>query len=132
MATRVLITDGEQRAALALVRSLGRAGYEVVVAANGPNSIAGASRHATATAQTPDALREPAAFVAALRHVVRQYEVDVLVPTSEAALLAVLAARDSFGETIIPFADIATFRRVCDKREVLRVAADIGIAVPHQ
>ena len=45
----VLVTDGEQRAALAIVRSLGRAGHDVYVCSSRHRSLAGASRYARAT-----------------------------------------------------------------------------------
>src|SRR5690606_18283425 len=58
----VLITDGEQRAALAIVRSLGRAGYRPFVCSTRGGTLAGASRYSASEAAVPDPLREPAAF----------------------------------------------------------------------
>ena len=56
---------------------------------------------------------------------------DVLLPVTEAALLAVLPHRDQFS-CAIPFADADAFSRICDKREVLEAATKHGIAVPAQ
>ena len=55
----VLVTDGEQRASLAVVRSLGRAGYRVVVCSTHGRSLAGASRYALREYAVPDVLAEP-------------------------------------------------------------------------
>lgn len=63
---------------------------------------------------------------------VRAWDVDVLIPISEAALLSILPARERFGATRIPFADVDTFRRVSDKELVLRTAPRFGIRVPEQ
>jgi hypothetical protein len=41
----VFVTDGHQRSALALVRSLGRAGIPITVGASQPRSLAGSSRY---------------------------------------------------------------------------------------
>jgi predicted ATP-grasp superfamily ATP-dependent carboligase len=128
----VLVTDGEQRAALAAVRSLGRAGYRVSVCSSRGRSIAGASRYCRAEAKVADPLTNPLAFLADVTALARAWKVDVLVPVSEAALLTILPARESFGGTQIPFADADTFRRVSDKELVLRTAPRFGIGVPEQ
>ncbi len=128
----VLVTDGEQRAALAVVRSLGRAGYRVCACSSRGRSIAGASRHCRREAKVSDALTDPNSFVADVASLVRAWDVEVLIPISEAALLAILSAREHFGATQIPFADADTFRRVSDKELVLRTAPRLGIGVPEQ
>ena len=127
----MLITDGEQRAALASVRSLGKAGYRVQVCSVRADCIAGASRYCAATHRVTDPMREPEAFLADLERIVKETRVDVLVPVSEAALLVVLPNRGRF-PCVIPFADAAAFERICDKREVLAEAKRQGIAVPGQ
>ena len=62
----VIVTDGEQRAALAVVRSLGRAGYRCVVASSSRASIAGGSRFVARCVMVPDALVKPSEFADAL------------------------------------------------------------------
>jgi predicted ATP-grasp superfamily ATP-dependent carboligase len=56
---------------------------------------------------------------------------DVLIPISEASLLAVLPKRERFS-CAIPFADADAFDQVCDKQAVLQMARTHGIAVPGQ
>lgn len=128
----VLVTDGEERAALAIVRSLGRAGYDVRTCSSRAPSIAGASRHCRHEAKVADALVDPTAFIADVAALVRTWNVHVVLPVSEAALLAILLAREQLGTVQIPFADAATFRRVSDKELVLRTAPRFGIGVPAQ
>ncbi len=128
----VLVTDGEQRAALATVRSLGAAGYSVYVCAATRGSLAGASRFTRADAIVPDALRDAAAFTAAVEQLARRWNVDVLIPISEAALLALLPRRDALAPVIIPFPELHLFERVCDKSQVVEAARALGIAVPRQ
>ncbi|MEW5928714.1 MAG: ATP-grasp domain-containing protein [Gemmatimonadota bacterium] len=130
MAT-VLVTDGEQRAALAAVRSLGRAGHAVYACSPRRRSLAGASRWCRAHATVPDPLRDPAGYVAALRALVARHGVDVLLPISEPSLLAVLPERDSLG-ALVPFAGLAEFERICDKAAVMEAARAVGIGVPEQ
>lgn len=132
MSRRVLVTDGEERAALAIARSLGRAGYEVHISAARSRSLAGASRYARTRSRLPSPLAEPERYLDELVGLVESRGVEVLIPVTDASLLAVLEGRERFRGVEIPFAEIETFRTISDKREVLARAAGMGIAVPGQ
>jgi predicted ATP-grasp superfamily ATP-dependent carboligase len=129
---RILVTDGEQRSALALVRSLGRAGHTVFVCSASGRSLAGASRYSREEARVADPLRGAERFVDDVMELIDRWKIDVLIPVSEAALLALLPARARMGDVVLPFPDEATFRRICDKAELLSVAPRVGIAIPEQ
>lgn len=128
----VLVTDGEQRAALAVVRSLGRAGHAPFVCSVSGRSLAGASRHAREEAKVPDALREPEAFVEALDSLRNRWKIDTLLPIAEPALLSVLAAASRFDGVRIPFPDLVQFLHISDKALLLDTASQLRIAVPQQ
>lgn len=132
MSATVLVTDGDERATLALVRSLGRAGHRVLTCSPRGRSLAGASRHCRGEIPTPDPLADPRGYVERVAGVVEREGVEVLIPTTEAAMLALLAERHRFPGTRIPFPELDTFRAVCDKRRVLEAAAALGLAVPEQ
>jgi len=129
---RVLVTDGDQRAALAVVRSLGRAGYQVAVAAPRTPSLAGASRWAASERQVPDPLRDPAGFVDAVAAMAYAESAQLLLPMTDASLLALLGARERFPGISLPFPSLDVFHRVADKQLVLATARTAGIAVPEQ
>jgi len=129
---RVVITDGDQRSALALTRSLGRAGHRVIVCSSKRRSLAGASRFAVDQTIVPDPLRAPDAFAEWVIAIVRQSSADVLIPVTEASLLALLPHRELLGPCKLPFADIKQFLDICDKATVLATAARHGTAVPRQ
>jgi predicted ATP-grasp superfamily ATP-dependent carboligase len=128
----VIVTDGRERAALAVVRSLGRAGYRCVVGAPTSRSLAGASRYASREIQLPDALGAPEAFAAAIRALVAQEGASLLIPIAEPAILALLPDRDALRPCVIPFPDIDAFRAISDKERLLNEARALGIAVPGQ
>lgn len=130
MAT-VLVTDGEQRAALAAVRSLGAAGHEVLVASRSGRSLAGASRRAAGDYALPDPLRDAKSFAGSVGELVRKEGIDVVLPIAEPSLLALLPVRDEIA-ACIPFPTAAQFQRICDKNEVMQIAEEIGIRVPKQ
>jgi predicted ATP-grasp superfamily ATP-dependent carboligase len=128
---RILVTDGEQRAALAIVRSLGRAGHRCVVCSSSGRTLAGSSRYTDREVKVPDPGSTPAENAAAIQSLARAEQIDVAIPVSEASLLAVLAARDDIPAKI-PFPDLETFRGICDKKHVLATAHALGIRVPRQ
>lgn len=129
---RVLVADGGQRSALSVVRSLGRAGHRVYVAAPKTPSLAGSSRHAAEEFPVPEPLEFPERFVEAVSDLSRRWRVDVLLPVTDESLAAVLPERERFGTVRIPYPPAAVFRRVSDKRTLLGVARRVGIAVPEQ
>jgi predicted ATP-grasp superfamily ATP-dependent carboligase len=129
---RVLVTDGEQRSALAAVRSLGRAGYAPFVCSRFERSLAGASRHVRSQLRVPDPLSDPGGYVDQLRRLVDHWRIRVLLPMTEASLLALLPQRQRFSGVCIPFPSIETFLAVSDKARLLDAASRVGIRVPEQ
>jgi predicted ATP-grasp superfamily ATP-dependent carboligase len=129
----ILVTDGEQRAALALVRAYGRAGHRVYVCASGRGkTLAGASRFCAAEAAVRDALGDADGFVGDVRALIERWGVTVLVPVTDASLGAVLPRRDRLPDVVLPFPDAAVYERASDKALVLDLAREIGIAVPAE
>ena len=125
----VLVTDGGERAALAVVRSLGR--HEaVVVASPYGRSVAGASRFARLEVQIPSPLDAPAKFAEAVAGIVRAHAIDAVFPVSDAACRALVGARATLGAAhlLAPTADAYT--RLSNKLEVARLAAAHGLGVP--
>ncbi|MFN2564896.1 MAG: ATP-grasp domain-containing protein [Gemmatimonadaceae bacterium] len=128
----VLVTDGEDRAALAVVRSLGRAGYRLHVAARSRRSIAGASRHVSTRDVVADPLQSPSRFVDDVVAVVHRRGIAVVIPITDAALLALTADRSRLGDVLLPWPSAERVRRVADKALVTDAARELGIAVPAQ
>ncbi|MEO7040239.1 MAG: ATP-grasp domain-containing protein [Gemmatimonadaceae bacterium] len=128
---RILVTDGTQRSALAVVRSLGRAGHTVFVCAARVPSLAGSSRFSFAESAVPDPLVAPADFVTEVTLLVDRWRIEMLVPITEASLLALLPERATLGAAI-PFPDERVVRAIMDKSAVLAIARELGIATPRQ
>jgi len=132
MSVEVLVTDGEQRSALAVVRSLGRAGYRPFVCSSAGRSLAGSSRYAAGEAPVPDPLGDPSGFGEAVLELAARRDARLVLPVTDAALLALLPLRERFAGAKLPFVDLDRFRRISDKALLLRTAPEVGIAVPRQ
>lgn len=132
MSRRVLVTDGGERAALAVVRALAAAGHHVRVVSPSGRSLAGASRGCAGEDAVPDALAEPARFAAGVGALCARHRVDALLPVTEGAALALLPDAARPPGVVVPLPPLEVFRAACDKAHVLRAAARAGLAVPRQ
>jgi predicted ATP-grasp superfamily ATP-dependent carboligase len=128
----VIVTDGEQRAALAVVRSLGAAGYRCIVTSSTGASMAGGSRFVARTATVPDALTQPRDFAEAIVYLAADQEASLVIPIAEPAMLAILAVRERLAPAIVPFPDLLSFQAISDKQRLLAEASALGIAIPVQ
>jgi predicted ATP-grasp superfamily ATP-dependent carboligase len=128
----VLVTDGEERSALAVVRSLGRAGYAVHVAARRARALAATSRWATGVFVTPDPLREPGPFADTVVAYAATRAIDFILPVTDASVLALLPARERLGASVIPCGSLEAFLALADKAGLRERATRLGIAFPRQ
>jgi predicted ATP-grasp superfamily ATP-dependent carboligase len=128
----VLVTDANERAALAVVRSVGRSGIRVVTCASTTPSLAGRSRFSARSAVVPDPLRQPDAFAKSVAILAREEGAGVILPIGEPALLALLEHRPQVAPAVIPWPALDVVRAICDKRGVLDAAPGFGIRVPRQ
>jgi predicted ATP-grasp superfamily ATP-dependent carboligase len=128
---RILITDGNERAALAAARSLIRAGHVVCVAAPTRLSLAGASHGVRPRRLATDPLTEPESYAAEVSSIARQEDCGVLLPMTDPSLEAVLERQAALPATVaLPFPDLATYRAASDKAHVLDLARACGFGVP--
>jgi carbamoylphosphate synthase large subunit len=128
----VLVTDGEERAALAAVRALGRAGHRVYVCAARERSLAASSRYCRGAVTTPSALHEPGRYGEAVAALLERWGVDVLLPISEQSLRALLPLRFDKRGVRVPFPEPEVFEAVSDKAALLRRCERFDLATPRQ
>ncbi len=131
MAT-ILVTDGDERSALAVVRSLGRAGHMVVVGARREKSLAGTSRFARASVVMPDPLGAPVDYAAAAGNAVAESGCEFVLPVTDGSALALLARPDAVAPARIPMPPLDAFRLASDKARVVDMATRVGIRTPRQ
>lgn len=129
---RVLVTDGETRTALAVTRSLGRAGHHVVVASHSMTPLAGASRYAGAVVTVPSPLASAEAYVEQLSRVIGEYQIDVVMPLTDQSCPILLPARAQLAPATVLGPSTAAFAAVSDKQGLMQRAPDCGLAVPAQ
>ncbi len=128
---KVFVTDGASRAALAVTRSLGRAGHEVVVGEKYAPALAQASRYCHQPIVYPDPAVAEDAFVSAIESIVVREHVDILLPVGDVCMFLLTAHRDRFGRCRIPFPSRSVVARAADKVDVTQAAMRLGVPVPR-
>jgi predicted ATP-grasp superfamily ATP-dependent carboligase len=128
----ILITDGNERSALAAARSLVAAGHDVHVASGQRWSLAGASRGARSCRVTADPLGDPRAYAGEIGRLSATLGHELVLPVTDASVEALLEHRDLLPpRVVLPLPDLATFRRASDKAAMLEAAGAAGFAVPE-
>lgn len=128
---KVLVTDGNERAALAVTRALGCAQVEVIVGAESPRSLAGSSRYCRQRIIYPSPFHEPERFAASLLEAAREYRVDALFPVSDIAMHVLGPEKSRFEpHTHIPTPDAEVFQEISDKYRLMRQAVEEGVPIP--
>jgi predicted ATP-grasp superfamily ATP-dependent carboligase len=127
----ILVTDGQQRAALAITRSLGRRGIRVWVGEEESGSLAAASRYCAREVIYPSPYRDPLEFERFLLRFVERKPVDAVLVTSDVTTHIVSRNAD----LIRPHAAIAVppfeaFECVTDKWSLLQRAVEHDIPIP--
>lgn len=128
----VLVTDARRGSAITIMRSLGRKGWTVIAADEQRSSAGFRSRHARHHCVYPSPTAEPAAFVAALCDAVNQYQIDLIIPTTDEAILPLAQVRDRFeGHVQLAIAAPEALRVVTDKRATLALCEELNVPAPE-
>jgi predicted ATP-grasp superfamily ATP-dependent carboligase len=133
MAGRIVVTDAQERAVLAMIRCLSAAGFSVTAVAStrtapGLWSLAPAHRHVA-----PDPRASVPGFVRRLELIVARGDYDLLLPGTDASLLAVSGQRERFERRVelgLPTHDVV--ERSLDKEALARAASAAGLTAPPE
>jgi predicted ATP-grasp superfamily ATP-dependent carboligase len=128
---RILITDGNERSALAAARSLIAAGHDVHVASRGHWSLAGASRGVRRCRVETDPLGDAYGYACEVGGLIDRLGIDMALPVTDPSVEALLEYREALpGRVHLPLPDLAAYRRASDKAATLELARAAGLAVP--
>jgi predicted ATP-grasp superfamily ATP-dependent carboligase len=129
---RVLVTDAGRGSAIAIIRSLGRSGLEVVAADSDPRSAGFRSRYAADRLVYPDPKTAADAVVETLRAAAVEQGIDLIVPVSDDVGLPLSAAREQFeGVCALALPDPEALAVATDKHATLQLARHLGVPVPQ-
>jgi predicted ATP-grasp superfamily ATP-dependent carboligase len=131
-APRVLVTDAARGSAIAVIRSLGRRGVEVVAADHHPRSPGFSSRYVRGRVVYPRPDGAPDAAVEVLRREAEARGVDLIVPVSDDILLPLAHARERFaGVCALAIPEPEALAVATDKLATLELARRLGVPTPR-
>jgi predicted ATP-grasp superfamily ATP-dependent carboligase len=129
---KAFVTDGDQRPALAITRSLGRRGVSVLVGSEQSDSLASSSKYCARHITYPSPYRNPDAFDRFLLDLVERERVDVVMPVTDVTTHLVArswTALSCHTAAAVPAFD--SFDFVADKMRLRQRAAECGIPTPR-
>lgn len=126
---KVLVTDGQLRKSLAVVRRLGAAGHEVWVAEDTPIALARFSKWATGALRSP-ALGDPKRFSGWLQDTLLRKGFDLVLPMDdESTEAAILLGGRAAACALVPAAD--QYQLFRDKGRTIALAKSLGMDIPE-
>jgi predicted ATP-grasp superfamily ATP-dependent carboligase len=129
---RVLVTDGNERSALAVTRALGQQGLQVVIGAETEHSLAAASKYCWQSFSYPSPYADAQGTVAKILDVVKHLHVGMVFPTSDIAMSLIAQRRQEFKQhSLLPIPSTETFESLSNKYRLMQLAAELGIPIPE-
>jgi predicted ATP-grasp superfamily ATP-dependent carboligase len=130
--SRTVLVVGNYRPTLSVVRSLGRAGYRVIIGRDEASSAAEYSRYAAEVWQHPSIRKDGPGFVAALAAFLEQRpDIGFVFPMLGLALIRLCEHRDLLPEGVVVVMPEPALVELCDhKTRLLEIAAELGVPQP--
>jgi predicted ATP-grasp superfamily ATP-dependent carboligase len=130
---RVLVTDAGRTSALAVIRSLGRAGHTVIASDSVPHPTGARSRYASEHAWYPSPFDQGVeATAAGIADLVVRHRIDAVLPVTDDTIVPLDLQRGSLpaGCTLV-MADHDQLEAAGSKVATTRLARSLGVAVPR-
>ena len=129
---KILVTDGNSLPGLAITRSLGIAGHEVIVGHQNKSSLASHSRYASSRCVYPDPIAHSDSFIDFLLDYVEYHKVDAIFPVTDITTLPITKHKATFEKFCkIPFASFKIVDGAANKANVIEKAVALGIDIPE-
>lgn len=128
---KILVTDGAERPALAIVRALARHGATVLVGADRPLSLASSSKYCARHVTYPSPYRDRQAFEQFLIDFAARERVDVVMPVTDVSTHSVCRIQDVLSRhAALAVPGLEAFDFVSNKWRLLKCAEQHGLPIP--
>jgi len=128
---QILILDGDQFSTLAILRSLGRKGLAITVAAAEDNAICRHSKYTHNFFTYPNPLTQTDGFYKTILDQLNNNEYELIIPVTELTTLPLAKIRKQIEQkTILAVADNSALEQVTDKAQTFKLAKELGVPVP--
>lgn len=127
----VIVTDGNERSALAVTRALGEIGCRVIVGAEDRVCLAGASKFCSGSFSYPSPYKDPSGFVSAVLRKAGELPNPIILPVTDIATKLLCQHRSDIERIAVaacPPAD--AFERLSDKYNLMQLAKSLDVPIP--
>lgn len=128
---KVLVTDGDTRASLAITRSLGASGHEVWVGGDSERTIASVSRYCGGAVRLAGRAEGPEALGRSLVRAVRSIEPAMVVGVADATIEVLHHRATDLLPAALPPPSASAYFAASDKVALFRSCRTLGIPVPE-
>ncbi len=129
---RVLVTDASERAALAVIRSLGKKNIEVIAGDSTRFNVGFLSKYCKQKVLYPPPLLRKTKFTRALLKLVRDESFDLVIPITDNTMVPILERKDDFEQYAkVAAPKYSTAIKALDKIETLNIARQHHISCPE-
>lgn len=129
---KILILDARSSVALAVVQSLGRAGYRVYLAGMDHNSISWCSKYVKEKNIYPDPFLDKGAFKRWIMNFQNKKRFDYIIPVTDRTIYPLREIRkekSGFSEFVLPTDE--SFKWVFEKNKTAELARQLNINIPN-
>jgi len=128
---KIYVTDGNNRATLAITRSLGKKGHEIIVGERHSHSLAGVSKYCYDSVSYPDPTLDQNAFIDALIEQIKKYKVDVVIPVADITTFLIMENSPQISQFArLPLAEYAIVQKAADKKLLVDLSQKLNIPTP--
>jgi len=129
---KILVTDGNTLPGLAITRSLGKAGHEVIVGYQKKDCLAASSKYASSQCIYPDPAIQSGTFIDFLLDYVEYNNVDALFPVTDITTIPISKHKSDFEKYCkIPFGDFNIVDKAANKVGIMQLAQSLDIDIPE-
>lgn len=127
----VIVTDGNERSALAVVRSLGGRGVPVYVGADTVSSLAGVSRYCRGSFVYPSPWTHPHEYLASLLDYARRFHTGLIFPMTDIAVEILGEYLQGGGkEFTVPIPSLGDYQGLSNKFHLMAWSQQAEIPIP--
>jgi predicted ATP-grasp superfamily ATP-dependent carboligase len=127
----VLVTDCGRGSAVAMIRSFRRRGWRVVAGDSDPHNVRFRSRDVAQPFHYPAPRVTPNGFVDSVLSAVQRWDVELVVPITDEALLPLSQARHRFPQSCrLAIPEAQSLELTTNKQKTLELATQLQIPVP--
>ncbi len=127
----VIVTDGHERSALAVVRSLGARGIPVYVGSDRTSSVAGSSRYCAGTFVYPSPWTHPHQYLVCLVEAAKHRQAGLIYPMTDVAVEILGGYQEQGGRDItLPIPSLDAYQALSDKYRLMQWAERAGVPIP--